>query len=158
MNPCPCGFLGDKQKKCICSDFQIQRYKSKLSGPLLDRIDLHITVPRLTDEELLNVKEDKETSFDIRQRVIKARQNQTERYKKANIYTNSELTPKLINKYCKIDEGSKQMLKCAINKFNLSARSYDRILKISRTIADLNGSNDIKTEHIAQALTFRGLN
>ena len=158
MNPCPCGFLGDKQKKCICSDFQIQRYKSKLSGPLLDRIDLHITVPRLTDEELLNVKEDKETSFDIRQRVIKARQIQTERYKKDNIYTNSELTPKLINKYCKIDEGSKQMLKGAINKFNLSARSYDRILKISRTIADLNGSNDIKTEHIAQALTFRGLN
>ena len=158
MNPCPCGFLGDRQKRCICSDFQIQRYKSKLSGPLLDRIDLHITVPRLTDDELLNVKKDGEASFDIRKRVIKARQIQLKRYAKDNIYTNSELTPKLINKYCQIDEQTKQMLKNAVNKFNLSARSYDRILKISRTIADLEESADINPNHAAQALMFRSLN
>lgn len=157
MNPCPCGFLGDRQKRCICSDFQIQRYKSKLSGPLLDRIDLHITVPRLTDDELLNVKKDGEASFDIRKRVIKARQIQLKRYAKDNIYTNSELTPKLINKYCQIDEQTKQMLKNAVNKFNLSARSYDRILKISRTIADLEESADISPNHAAQALMFRSL-
>lgn len=157
MNPCPCGFLGDRQKRCICSDFQIQRYKSKLSGPLLDRIDLHITVPRLTDDELLTVKKDGEASFDIRKRVIKARQIQLKRYAKDNIYTNSELTPKLINKYCQIDEQTKQMLKNAVNKFNLSARSYDRILKISRTIADLEESADISPNHAAQALMFRSL-
>ena len=157
MNPCPCGFLGDRQKRCICSAFQIQRYKSKLSGPLLDRLDLHITVPRLTDDELLNVKKDGEASFDIRKRVIKARQIQLKRYAKDNIYTNSELTPKLINKYCQIDEQTKQMLKNAVNKFNLSARSYDRILKISRTIADLEESADISPNHAAQALMFRSL-
>lgn len=157
MNPCPCGFLGDKKKPCTCSDFQINRYKSKLSGPLLDRIDIQITIPRLTDEELLNVEKESESSNEIRKRVIKAREIQLKRYEKEGIYTNSELTPKLINKYCKIDETSKAILKGAINRFNLSARSYDRILKISRTIADIKGEKEILTEHIALALTFRGL-
>lgn len=157
MNPCPCGFLGDRKKQCICSDFQINRYKSRLSGPLLDRIDIQINVPRLTDDELLNIKQDNEGSSDIRKRVIKARQIQLKRYEKEGIYTNSELTPKLIQKYCKIDETSKTMLRGAINRFNLSARSYDRILKISRTIADLKNSENILSEHIMEALTFRGL-
>lgn len=157
MNPCPCGFLGDKKKECTCSEFQINRYRAKLSGPLLDRIDIQINVPRLTDEELLNVKPDNETSSDIKKRVVRAREIQLKRYENEGIYTNSELTTKLINKYCKIDETSKMMLKGAINKFNLSARSYDRILKISRTIADLKNSKDITPEHIAMALTFRGL-
>lgn len=157
MNPCPCGFLGDKKKECTCSEFQINRYRAKLSGPLLDRIDIQINVPRLTDEELLNVKPDNETSSDIKKRVVRAREIQLKRYENEGIYTNSELTTKLINKYCKIDETSKMMLKGAINKFNLSARSYDRILKISRTIADLKDSKDITPEHIAMALTFRGL-
>ena len=157
MNPCPCGFLGDKKKECKCSEFQINRYKSRLSGPLLDRIDIQINVPRLTDEELINIKPDVENSSDIRKKVIKARNIQLERYKNENIYTNSELTPKLINKYCKIDETSKEMLKNAINRFNLSARSYDRILKISRTIADLDLCENIEPKHIASALSFRGL-
>ncbi len=157
MNPCPCGFLGDKKKQCKCSEFQINRYKSRLSGPLLDRIDIQINVPRLTDEELINIKPDVENSSDIRKKVIKARNIQLERYKNENIYTNSELTPKLINKYCKIDETSKEMLKNAINRFNLSARSYDRILKISRTIADLDLCENIEPKHIASALSFRGL-
>ena len=158
MNPCPCGFLGDKKKACTCSEFQINRYKGKLSGPLLDRIDIQINVQRLDDEELLNMKNDGETSNIIRKRVIAARKIQLERYKNDNIYTNSELTPKLIKKYCKIDDEIKALLKGAINRFNLSARSYDRLLKISRTIADLDGSIDIKQEHVIKALTFRGLN
>ncbi len=158
MNPCPCGFLGDKKKECVCSEYQIKRYKMKLSGPLLDRIDLQITVPRLTEDELLNFKEDGETSFDMRKKVINARKIQKERYKNDNIYTNSELTPKLIKKYCKIDDNSRLILKNAINKFNLSARSYDRILKISRTIADLKGAENIEINDIMQALSFRGLN
>src|SRR5699024_5532429 len=128
------------KKACTCSEFQINRYKGKLSGPLLDRIDIQINVQRLDDEELLNMKNDGETSDVIRKRVIAARKIQLERYKNDNIYTNSELTPKLIKKYCKIDDEIKALLKGAINRFNLSARSYDRLLKISRTIADLDGS------------------
>ena len=156
MNPCPCGFLGDSKKNCTCSEFQINRYKSRLSGPLLDRIDIQIKVQRLSDDELLNAKE-AEKSADIRKRVIRAREIQQERYKNDNILTNSELNPKLIKKYCKIDDKTKQFLKNAINQFNLSARAYDRILKISRTIADIEQVPDIKMEHIAQALQLRSI-
>ncbi|MBR2385734.1 YifB family Mg chelatase-like AAA ATPase [bacterium] len=158
MNPCPCGFYGDSKKRCECSDFQIKRYRSKLSGPLLDRIDIQINVPRLTEDELIKIEPDKETSKEVKARVIKAREIQAERYKNAKILTNSELTPKLINKFCILDEASKEILKNAINKFNLSGRAYDRILKISRTIADLENSKDITTSHIAQALQFRSFN
>lgn len=156
MNPCPCGFLGDSKKACTCSEYQINRYKSRISGPLLDRIDIQIKVQRLTDEELLTASTS-ESSQEIRKRVIKAREIQMERYKDENILTNSELTSKLIKKYCKIDDASKQFLKNAINQFNLSARAYDRILKISRTIADIEGVQDIKLEHIAQALQLRSI-
>ncbi|MFA7658178.1 MAG: YifB family Mg chelatase-like AAA ATPase [Candidatus Gastranaerophilaceae bacterium] len=155
MNPCPCGFLGDSQKHCTCSEFQIQRYRSRLSGPLLDRIDLQIEVPRLTPEELLNMKDEAEPSSEIRKRVVNARQIQVERYKNTSILTNSELNSDLIKKFCKIDEGSKEMLKSAIIKFNLSGRSYDRILKLSRTVADLEGVENISQMHIAQALQYR---
>lgn len=155
MNPCPCGFLGDSQKACSCSEFQIQRYRSRLSGPLLDRIDLQIEVPRLSPEELLNMKEDSEPSYEIRKRVVKARQIQAQRYKNTNILSNSELNSDLIKKFCPIDENSKNMLKSAIIKFNLSGRSYDRILKLARTIADLEGVNDIAQTHVAQALQYR---
>ena len=155
MNPCPCGFLGDNKKKCTCSEFQINRYKSRLSGPLLDRIDIQLKVQRLTDEELLSNLNQAESSADIRKRVINARKIQLERYKKDGILTNSELNPKLIKKYCKIDDTSKQFLKNAINQFNLSARAYDRILKISRTIADLDNKENIELTHVAQALQLR---
>ena len=157
MNPCPCGFLGDPKKQCTCSDYQIKRYRSRLSGPLLDRIDLQIEVPRLSEDELLNIQEDGEDSKTIRKRVVAARKIQLERYKNDGILTNSELSAKLVKKYCKINEESKNMLKFAISKFNLSARSYERILKLSRTIADLKGQKDIQTQDIAQALQFRGL-
>ena len=156
MNPCPCGFLGDDKKECTCTPNQINRYRSRLSGPLLDRIDIQIRVLRLSDEELL--KDGKsESSAEIRKRVIKARNIQLERYKNDGILTNSELNSKLIKKYCKINDETKTFLKNAINQFNLSARAYDRILKISRTIADLNSSDDIETSHIAQALQLRNI-
>ena len=158
MNPCPCGFLGDKQKQCTCSQFQIDRYKSRLSGPLLDRIDLQIDVPRLTPEELLNIKPSDETSKDIKARVIKARKIQKERYKNEGILTNSQLTPKLVKKYCILDEKSQELLKMAVSKFDLSGRSYDRVLKISRTIADLADKENIESSHIAQALQYRMAN
>ncbi len=155
MNPCPCGFLGDNKKQCTCSEFQINRYKSRLSGPLLDRIDIQLKIQRLSDEELLSDNKTAQTSSEIRTRVIKARKIQLERYKNENILTNSELNAKLIKKYCKIDDNTKKFLKDAINKFNLSARAYDRLLKISRTIADLEEKEDISLAHIAQALQLR---
>ncbi len=158
MNPCPCGYLGDKDKNCMCSDFQINRYLAKLSGPLLDRIDLQIDVPRLTPEELLNYNNVEEDSATIRRRVINARKIQNERYKNDGILTNSELTSKMIKKYCRLDEVSSQMLKLAAVKYQLSGRRYDRILKLARTIADLAGSEDISQLHISQALQYRMFN
>ena len=158
MNPCPCGFLGDKQKNCTCAQFQIDRYRARLSGPLLDRIDLQIEVPRLTSDEILNMKPSEETSADIKERVIKARQIQKKRYKNEGILTNSQLTPKLVKKYCVLDEKSQELLKIAVAKFDLSGRAYDRVLKISRTIADLEGKENIEAGHIAQALQYRMAN
>ena len=155
MNPCPCGYLGDKEKQCTCTEFQISRYLSRLSGPLLDRIDLQIEVPKLTSDELLNSAKSEESSADIRKRVINARKIQTERYKNDGILTNSELTPKLIKKYCKIDSETEKIFKTAIIKYQLSGRKYDRILKLARTIADLENSMDIKQNHLMQALQYR---
>ncbi len=156
MNPCPCGYLGDSEKHCTCSEYQIKQYRSKLSGPLLDRIDIVIDVPRLKLDELMNKTDIKaETSEQIRERVIKARNIQLERYKGLGIYTNSELTPKLIKKYCILDEAGTNMLKDAVKKFNLSARAYDRLLKLARTIADLAESENIQALHIAQAIQYR---
>lgn len=158
MNPCPCGFLGDKEKHCTCSDYQINRYLAKLSGPLLDRIDIQVDVPRLTTDELLNSTDSEEDSATIRSRVVKARKMQLERYKNENILTNSELNSELIKKYCKIDEKSQEILKVAIVKYQLSGRRYDRILKLARTIADLDNSVEIKQIHLMQALQFKVFN
>ena len=155
MNPCPCGYLGDKEKQCTCTEYQISRYQSRLSGPLLDRIDLHVDVPRLTSEELLNTQPSGENSNDIRKRVVSARKIQAERYKNDGILTNSELTSKLIRKYCQIDKASAELLKIASVKYQLSGRRYDRILKLARTIADLEGSENIQQAHLMQALQYR---
>ena len=155
MNPCPCGFLGDSEKQCTCSDSQIQRYRSKLSGPLLDRIDLNINVPKLSTAELVNADPNAESSAEIRQRVIKARAIQEERYKDEGIFTNAELNAKQVKKYCKLDEKSEKLLTAAALKYGLSGRKYNRILKLARTIADLAGEKDITTNHISQALQFR---
>ncbi len=154
MNPCPCGFLGDKVKQCTCTDVQVQRYKSRLSGPLLDRIDLVINVPRLTTEELSNNSEG-EPSAKIRERVVMARKIQSERYKNEGILTNSELNTNQIKKYCKLDEQSAQIMKLASQKYQLSGRRYNRVLKIARTIADLAGGENISSEHLTQALQYR---
>ena len=154
MNPCPCGFLGDKEKQCTCSDTQIQRYQSRLSGPLLDRIDLVITVPRLTTDELIQ-KGESEPSAKIRERIVRARKIQTQRYKNDGILTNSELTTKLIKKYCVLSDKCTEILKFAAQKYNLSGRKYNRILKLARTIADLDNSENITELHISQALQYK---
>lgn len=155
MNPCPCGYLGDKEKQCTCTDYQIQRYHSRLSGPLLDRIDLIIDVPRLTTDELINSKIEAEPSSKIRERVIKAREIQAKRYEKEGIFTNSELNAKQIKIFCETDEKTTNFLKLATQKFQLSGRKYSRILKLARTIADLDGQNNITLEHVTQALQYR---
>ena len=156
MNPCPCGYLGDKEKQCTCTDSQVQKYKARLSGPLLDRIDLVINVPRLTTDELMNTKADSEPSSAIRERVIKARRIQSERYKNEGIFTNSELTAEMIKKYCKLDDTTSSLLRAAAQKFNLSGRKYNRILKIARTVADLANSQNITAEHLTLALQYKG--
>lgn len=158
MNPCPCGFLGDKEKQCTCSDFQINRYLSKLSGPLLDRIDIQVDVPRLTPTELLATTEIEEDSATIRKRVISARKIQAIRYKNDNILTNSELTSELIKKYCQLDSKSQELMKVAIVKYQLSGRRYDRVLKLARTIADLANSESIQQIHLMQALQYKMFN
>lgn len=158
MNPCPCGFLGDKEKQCTCSDFQINRYLSKLSGPLLDRIDIQVDVPRLTPTELLATTEIEEDSATIRKRVISARKIQAIRYKNDNILTNSELTSELIKKYCQLDSNSQELMKIAIVKYQLSGRRYDRVLKLARTIADLANSENIQQIHLMQALQYKMFN
>ena len=155
MNPCPCGFLGDKEKQCTCTDHQIQRYRSRLSGPLLDRIDLVINVPRLTTEELINTKIESEPSSKIRERVVRARKLQAKRYQQEGILTNSELTADMIKKYCILDENSQQIMKMAAEKYQLSGRKYNRVLKIARTIADLAESENILSVHLTQALQYR---
>ena len=155
MNPCPCGFLGDVEKQCTCTDVQIQRYRSRLSGPLLDRIDMIIDVPRLTADELLKLDEPSESSAQIRERVTKARKIQVERYKDEGIFTNAELSANLIEKYCVLDEQAQSIMRSAAVKYQLSGRKYSRILKLARTIADLADSADITPIHLTQALQYR---
>lgn len=156
MNPCPCGFYGSDVQKCNCTKEQIRKYMGKISGPLLDRIDLQIEVSRVPYQKLNSYKKE-ETSEEIRKRVNKARQIQLERYKGQKIFSNSELTPTLIEKYCKLDNKSKKVLEEAFEKLGLSARAYERILKVARTIADLENSRDIKTQHLAEAIQYRSL-
>lgn len=156
LNPCPCGHRGDSLKECVCSTGQIERYWNKLSGPLLDRIDLHLEVPRLSNDELLSNKQS-ESSKEIRTRVVNARNIQNNRYKDSRIYSNSQMQPKDLRKHCKLDDTSTQLLKRAINQLGLSARAYDRILKVARTIADLDNSESIKPQHIAEAIQYRSL-
>lgn len=156
MNPCPCGYYGSKEKECTCSPNTVSRYMNKISGPLLDRIDIQIEV---TPVKYLKLQSNKkiETSEDIKKRVNKARNLQIERYKEYNIFSNSNLTPKLIEKFCALDKESKNILETAFERLKLSARAYTRILKVARTIADLDGSSNIKSNHIAEAIQYRSL-
>lgn len=156
MNPCPCGYYGSKEKECTCSEKTIQKYISKISGPLLDRIDIQIQVSSIKFDKLNNDKQE-ETSEQIRRRVNRARKIQTERYKNLGIYSNSQLTPKLMEKYCKIDQQSKAILEKAFNSLGLSARAYGKILKVARTIADLEECKNIEIKHITEAIQYRNL-
>ncbi len=156
MNPCPCGYYGSREKECTCTDEQIKRYMSKISGPLLDRIDIHLEVSSVKYDKLnSNVKT--ETSEEIRKRVNKARRIQQERYKGLGIFSNSELSPKLIEKYCKLDSKSSSLLENSFKTLGLSARAYGRILKVARTIADLDGKGNIEINHLAEAIQYRSL-
>lgn len=156
MNPCPCGYYGSKEKECTCSEQAIQRYRNKISGPLLDRIDIHMEVEGVKYEKLKDEKKG-EPSSKIKERVNRAREIQKQRYQKYGIFSNSELTPKLMDIYCKLDLESKVLLEKAFSQLGLSARAYGRILKVARTIADLTESEKIQKEHIAEAIQYRSL-
>lgn len=156
MNPCPCGYYGSKEKECTCSDTAIHKYMNRLSGPLLDRIDIQVEVNPV---QYVDLKENEieETSEEIRERVNKAREKQIERYKEYKIFSNSELNSKLINKFCILDSESEKLLHSAFERLKMSARAYTRILKVARTIADLDNSEEIKKKHIAEAIQYRSL-
>ncbi len=160
MNPCPCGFYSDPNHECRCTPNQIMKYRTKISGPLLDRIDIHIDVPALKYEELAR-KETGEPSATIRERVNKTRQVQLERFKdlkrKKKIFCNGQMESKEIKKFCEINEECSKLLKNAIDRLGLSARAYDRIIKVSRTIADLERVENIKPSHISEAIQYRSL-
>lgn len=156
MNPCPCGYYGHPTHPCTCSPSAVSAYLNRVSGPMLDRLDLHIEVPPV-DFDALNTSEPSETSEEIRKRVNAARKRQQLRYEGSGISCNARLTPALIRKYCILTESSTQALKSAFERLNLSARAYDRVLKVARTVADLDNSEIIATGHIMQAIQFRSL-
>ena len=153
---CACGFFNDPTRECKCTPLQIQRYVSKISGPLLDRIDIHVDVPAVKFKELASDTA-LESSAEIRARVVQARQLQRERFSGEKIFSNAQMTPRLIRKHCAIDSASKALLEVAITRLGLSARAYDRILKVSRTLADLEGKAQIETTHVSEAIQYRTL-
>lgn len=154
MNPCPCGYLNDSDKNCVCSPSQILNYRKKISGPILDRIDLHIEVPRLKYEKLASNKPGEDSST-IKQRVSRARVIQQSRFANLPYVTNSEMSSEAVKKYCKINQASIELLKNAVERLHLSARAYFRILKLARTIADLAGSEEITSGELAEAIQYR---
>ena len=156
MNPCKCGYLGDSRRQCTCTPADVQRYRSKISGPLLDRIDIQVEVASV-DYDKLSSEKSGETSKEIKKRIDKTRKIQLERYKDSNIYSNSQLTPKLMEKYCKLGEAENNILKAAFDRLGLSARAHSRILKVARTIADMEGAENITVPHIAEAIQYRNL-
>ncbi|MGQ9637099.1 MAG: YifB family Mg chelatase-like AAA ATPase [Thermodesulfobacteriota bacterium] len=156
MNPCPCGYYSDPNNECTCTLLQIQRYRSKISGPLMDRIDIHIEVPSVKYRDLVS-REPGESSREIKKRVDKARQIQLNRFKGMKIYCNAQMTNRHIKKFCEIDETGQRLLEMAIDRFGLSARAYTRILKVARTIADLEGQVNIQPSHLSEAIQYRTL-
>ncbi len=156
MNPCKCGFYGDPLHQCICTPHQIQSYRSKVSGPLMDRIDIHIEVPAVKFREISS-DAPAEHSERIRERVTRARDAQQERYRGDGIFANAHMRSRHIRKYCKIDEDCQQLMEAAMNKLGLSARAYNRILKVARTIADIDGQERLSAEHLSEAIQYRSL-
>ena len=156
LNPCPCGFFNDVRHECICSPLQISRYLAKISGPLLDRIDLQVEVPALTPEEISSTAAGEASSL-IRDRVESARAIQRDRFRRSVLQSNAEMTPRHLRKYCELDAASRRILDHAVTRLGLSARAYDRILKVARTIADLAGSERLESGHAAEAVHYRAL-
>jgi magnesium chelatase family protein len=158
MNPCPCGFYNHPEKECVCGPGVVKKYLSKISGPLLDRIDLHVEVTPVSTDALMENTKSSETSELIRKRVLTARERQEERYKEINdLHSNAQISSSMVKDICQINQAGATLLKTAMQKLQLSARAYDRILKVSRTIADLADSDEIKIEHLAEAIHFRSL-
>jgi magnesium chelatase family protein len=154
MNPCPCGYYGDSEKECTCSMTMVSRYQKRISGPLLDRIDIHVEVPRV-DYEKLSSDRLGEPSQDVRARVEAARERQRARFEGTSLSCNADMGPAEIRQYCQVDEAAQSLLKAAMQQMHLSARAYHRVLKLARTIADLVGSEDIQTAYIAEAIQYR---
>jgi len=155
MNPCPCGYYGDRTRPCICSGIQIRRYRAKLSGPLLDRLDIHLDVPPVPVRELRADLPTPEGSTSIRARVVAARERQRRRYRNDHIYTNAQLKPRMIKRYCGLEQAAHDLLEQAMARLRLSARAHGRIVRVARTIADLADSERIETGHIAEAIQYR---
>jgi magnesium chelatase family protein len=156
MNPCPCGYYGDSIKECTCSQSKIHHYRQRISGPLLDRIDLHVTVPRVPFDKL-KVPTEGDTSAVIRDRVDAARKRQAQRFAGRGVWANAQMGEREIRVFCRIPEEAQALLKRAVDSLGLSARAYNRVFKISRTIADLDGSDEITTAHVAEAIQYRML-
>ena len=155
MNPCPCGYFGDLKRECRCSPIQVQRYRQRISGPLLDRIDLHIEVPAVEYRDLSSERAE-ENSTAIRDRIMRARQRQQERFQKSSKTTcNARMGPRQIKQQCKLSPDCQELIRIAMTELNLSARAYDRILKVSRTIADLDARGEIGSEHVSEAIQYR---
>jgi magnesium chelatase family protein len=158
MNPCPCGFYNHPEKECVCGSINVKRYLSKISGPLLDRIDLHVEVTPVSTDELSSREVSKVTSADIRERVLRARQIQEKRFEGVkNVYCNAHMPSRMVREVCLLDDAGLALLKTAMERLQLSARAYDRILKVARTSADLSGSERIRTEDLAEAIHYRSL-
>jgi magnesium chelatase family protein len=157
MNPCPCGYYGDPRRECRCTDRQIQAYRNKISGPLLDRIDIHIEVPSVRYQEMASLEKG-ESSAVVRARVVEARKRQQQRFKgRRKIHCNADMTSKDLQKFCQLTPESQEILRMAITELHFSARAYDRILKVARTIADLAGEENIRPEHVTEAIQYRVL-
>ena len=156
MNPCPCGYYGDPVKECTCSAAMVTRYQKRISGPLLDRIDIHIDVPPLKHRELSGDPSG-DASATIRERVGRARHLQQERFRRSKAYCNAHMSTRQIRKHCQVEGEAKNLLEMAMDRLGLSARAYDRILKVARTVADIESVEQIQPEHIAEAIQYRSL-
>ncbi|MCB0793845.1 MAG: ATP-binding protein, partial [Flavobacteriales bacterium] len=156
MNPCPCGFYNHPEKECVCAPGIVQKYLNSITGPLLDRVDIHIEVTPVPFSEL-STERAQMRSRDVRERVIQARSIQRERYEGSSIHCNAQMSAQQLRRICRIDAAGNALLEKAMDRLGLSARAYDRILKVSRTIADLAGSDAIGTEHLAEAIQYRSL-